>query len=300
MPVSFFVSLLCAACGMGAVEPVELIRCPTCLHARYCSDACRVQHVEQHKSACRPPPSMISVLDAVNAASRDHEWRVVLRFQWIMPDLLLAVMRHLAHSIKDQIHTDILVAFINAHLAAFREVGGDLHLLWYIRLVEKYIVICGDSNLFRTQGHVICRAGNVLYSASNFEDAKKFYIRARKIAQAHGFLGVESRVLCGFGMLKLQAGEFDRALMQLQSALDGIYLSESPKIIYIIEILDSIIYACFYTGMAQGLHQLMRRYRAQINITIRQWPRIYFPYYLRCLVFDTLIYQVFLFHIGFP
>ena len=43
----------CASCGVTEIDDIKLVPCDACYLVRYCSDACREEHISQHEERCK-------------------------------------------------------------------------------------------------------------------------------------------------------------------------------------------------------------------------------------------------------
>lgn len=224
---------------------MELKRCATCKDVWYCGAECQKAGWKRHKKTCAPPlpfdPTVGEVLKAADAAKDvlathmkiavAHEagdWWGVLKWEGRVEKLLVAQ--------PDDVCDALLLIFVNAHVRTLGGVGIDVssHQHSIIKMEKLRVEFLGKMQRFRDQGEALCTIGDHFFDLASEQEASRYYLRARRVAEAHGFFSVECNACIGLAQL---ANSEKEKLELLRNALAASALSEEEADVFKSELI---------------------------------------------------------------
>ena len=151
--------------------------------------------------------------------------------------------------------------FVVAHRLAFNSTGSKDKSLSIVRLETRRAEILGKMQRFRDQGETLCRAADYLRIFGNLQEAEGYFLRARKIAEAHGFFSVECKSCLGLGKLAmLLEGRQEEGVDLLRNALVCVPLCEEEVNTMELNVLQTFTDALFCTHAIGEVEPLVARY----------------------------------------
>jgi hypothetical protein len=212
----------CAHCGKTGKR---FKRCSACKEALYCGAECQHANWKRHKKTCKPPLSLYDVSENVNAANATRDWRGVLKFEGRMEELIRGLQDPLVGQDDAEV-ANILGIFSLANRMGWNATGSKDNAFASVGLEERRIPLLGNLQRFRDQGHSMCSTGGILCFLERGADAARWFERARKIAEAHGFFTLECTACKGLGSLAISAGRREEGVALLRNALVAANLNE--------------------------------------------------------------------------
>jgi len=154
----------------------------------------------------------------------------------------------------------ILEGFSDAHMRAFSSTGSKDNSLSVVRLETRRVEVLGKMQRFRDQGEALCRAANRLLFLDNHQEAEGYFLRARKIAEAHGFFSAECLSCLGLGKLAMAGGRTQEGVELLRNALACVPLCEEENTSMELNVLRALIDTLFHTHAIDEVEPLVARY----------------------------------------
>ena len=236
----------CSQCGK---QRVALKRCSRCKQASYCGSECQNAAWKGHKKSC---VTLADVLEKVDAAHLREDWRKVLKWEGRMEDLMA--------NQTDASDTSVLEAFSRSHTLGWNSTGNAEHALSVVRLETRRFEVLGKMQRFRDQGAALCSVAGHLRLLDNEQEAKGYFLRARKIAEAHGFFSVECDACLGLGNLAMDGGQQEEGVELLRNALVCVPLCEVDDSGMELNVLQFFTRALFDTHAIDEVEPLVARY----------------------------------------
>jgi hypothetical protein len=193
------------------------------------------------------------VFEKVKAAHLREDWREVLKWEGRMEELM--------EMQTDEVCRNILAVFANAHLGAFSSTGSRDNSLSIVRLGTRRIDLLGKMQRFRDQGEMLCRVADHFLMLDDQQEAEGHFLRARKIAEAHGFFSVECLSCLGLGKLAMAGGREEEGVELLRNALVCVPLCEEGNTIMEVNVLFRFTDALFCKNAIDEVEPLVARYR---------------------------------------
>ena len=130
-----------------------------------------------------------------------------------------------SHTHDDQI--GMLFTFVNALRSYGLSTGSQDRICEMIPLEIRRAILEGESEMFRDQGETFNFIADCSMIIKDDEQAMQYFQKSRKVGEAHGFFGIESRACRGIGSLLITQGRFDEGMDLLRNALAAAPLAET-------------------------------------------------------------------------
>jgi hypothetical protein len=192
------------------------------------------------------------VFEKVNAAGLVDDWKEVLKWEGRLEEMMA--------NQTDANCSSLLKAFARSHTMGFNSTGNDEHALSAVRLEIRRVEVLGKMQRFRDQGEALCKIAAHLRLLDNQQEAKGYFQRGRKIAEAHGFFSVECNACLGLGGLATEEGRQEEGVELLRNALVCVPLCEEENPALELNVLHFFTDALFDTHAIDEVEPLVARY----------------------------------------
>jgi len=193
------------------------------------------------------------VATKINAAHATGDWRVVLKWEGRMEELMAAQ--------SDEDCSRTLAVFAEAHRKEFQATGSKDHARSLVGLVERRIPLLGKLQRFWDQGNAVCNLSGWLRLLHRDREAATWSQRARDVGAAHGFFSLESMACVGLGEAAMEEGRHEEGVALLRNAIVAAELNELDDPTYELNALQSLIKVLFKANSLDELEPLVLRYR---------------------------------------
>jgi len=129
---------------------------------------------------------------------------------------------------------------------------------------------------FRDQGEALCKVAARLCYLDKEQEAERYFQRARKIAEAHGFFSVECESCLGLGNLAVTGGREQEGVELLRNALVCVPLFEEEDTILELNVLFFFTDALFDTHAIDEVEPLVARYLEAAKAESQKRGRLHF------------------------
>ena len=273
--------------------------CASCMQACYCGTECQKAAWRGHKETkflsvslketCSP---LQDILGKVEAAVSTKDWRAALKWEGRMEEMMA--------NTPDAEQARCLNFFVKAHNLAtleFWDVDATyctFHALECSRLQGRRVELLGKMELFRDQGSAIFSIGNLLHMFGLRQESKSYFLKTRKVAEAHGFFSLECKACIGLSEIAIDEGDTEEAVLLLQNALlvCQLHLSEEEEdTCYELSILDKLTNAFWKTDAIDELGKTILLYREAAKAETRRTGKLSF-FELYSLVASARFHEV--------
>lgn len=201
--------VLCSFCQKTCKTPKH---CSVCKVAVYCGAKCqKLSWKKGHRHICKKVEEIGDTISHIKASD------VLLMLPYV--DAMLECRAY-----DDQIL--IISTFVDA-LRTYGILNGSKdHIVEIIPLEMRRAVLEGKQQMCRDQGDTLGFIAQYSMIIKNDEQAMEYFEKSRKVAETHGFFGIESRACRGIGALLIRQGRFDEGMDLLRNALAAAPLAE--------------------------------------------------------------------------
>ena len=209
--------VICSFCQKKCKNPKQ---CSVCKVAVYCSAKCqKLSWTKGHRRTCKKVEQIGDTISEVGSVPDAPEWeRILLMIPHV--DAMLACH----NTYEDQIA--IIFTFVSALRSYGLTTGSHDRIFEMIPLEMRRAVLEGEQKMFRDQGETLNFIADCSMIIENDEQAMEYFEKSRKVGEAHGFFGIESRACRGIGSLLILKGRVDDGMDLLRNALAAAPLAE--------------------------------------------------------------------------
>ena len=236
-------------CSHCRKQRATLKLCSRCKQASYCGAECQNAAWKGHKKRC---VTLDDVWGRFYAASERKDWREVLKWEGRMEEM----MEH----VSDEGCNAILVDFSDAHRGGLDSSGDTDHALSIVQLETRRVEVLGKIQRFRDQGKALFIIADLLQFLDKHQEAEGYFLRAEKVANAHGFFSVECEANFGLGNLAMKEGREKQGVDLLRNALVCVPLFEEEDTILELNVLHAFTNALFQTNAIDEAEPLVARF----------------------------------------
>jgi hypothetical protein len=201
---------------------------------------------------------LLDITAKIKAAHAAGDWRGVVKWEGRMEELV--ALR------PDDVCSEILSVFSEAHHTGLHATGRTDHALSYVGLMERLIPLLGKLQRFRDQGEAMCSLSDILRFLERNSEAAIWFQRTRDVGAAHGFFTLESKACTGLGTAAMEEGRLMEGLALLRNALVAAELNEVDDPAFELDALKPLIYALFATNSIDEVEPLVLRYREATKV----------------------------------
>ena len=189
-----------------------------------------------------------------------NDWLGVLKWEGRLEDLL-------AMPTFDP--WKLLAIFARAHIASMEATGCRDNVEHVVRLEQRRIALLGTLERFRDQGEAMVDLSQFMVKNHRETEAGEYLLRARKVAESHGFFSVESIACTFLGHTAIKEGRHAEGLDLLRNAVAAAPFNEQNDPNFAVSALDELVGALFDTGSTidsptswiEEVEDLMPKYR---------------------------------------
>ncbi|KAJ1483455.1 hypothetical protein T484DRAFT_1949889 [Baffinella frigidus] len=161
----------------------------------------------------------------------------------------------------DDTCASLLAAFVRAHELGLESTGNRENAISVVSLQERRVEVLGRLQRFRDQGEAMCICADYLLVLGKGQEAARYYLRARKIAEAHGFFSVECTSCLGLGKSAWAEGRVEEGMALLRKALVAVPLCEGDATTMELKVLHVFTIALLESHAIDEVEPLVARYR---------------------------------------